>query len=98
MKMEDALQIIESHPKGFMVAFERREGPFLVSDNFPDVRIGEPAIKTEAQAWDMAEKFAAKTVGECVNLYVIRREDFSPVNGYESRIIANRGNCQKGGR
>lgn len=90
MKMEEAMMIMEGKPKGFMVAFERVEGSILASDHFPDVRAGEPPIETEEQAWQMAAQFAAKTRRRCVNVYVIRREDFTPVQGYRERMIENR--------
>lgn len=90
MKMHAAMSIMESGPAGFMVTFEKVEGSILASDNFPDVRNGEPPIATEAEAWQMAAQFAAKTRKRCVNIYVIRREDFTPVSGYRERMIENR--------
>ena len=90
MKMEEAMRVMEGQPKGFMVAFERVEGSILASDHFPDVRSGEPPIATEEEAWRMAAQFAAKTRKRCVNIYVIRREDFTPVPDYRSRMIDNR--------
>lgn len=92
MKMQEALDIIENAPKpaGFMVHFEWAGDGFLRSDHFPDVRAGEPPIATEDEAWQIAAQFAAKKRKRCVNVYVIRREDFTPVHGYRERMIENR--------
>lgn len=90
MKMQEAMNIMEAGPAGFMVTFERADGATLASDHFPEVRSGEPPIATEDEAWQMAAQFAAKTRKRCVNVYVIRREDFAPVPGYRERMIENR--------
>jgi hypothetical protein len=37
----------------------------------------------------MAKAFAAKTVGKCINIYVVDA-DFAPVPGYRDRKIENR--------
>lgn len=89
MLMSEAMRVINSDPRptGYMVSFERKEGRFLLSDYFP--ARGEPPIPTEKEAWGLAQKFAAKTVGECVNVYVMT-QDFVPVPGYEARQIENR--------
>jgi hypothetical protein len=91
MRMIDAMKIIEngSAPSGYMVHFERIEGSMLVSDYFPEKRLGEPLINTEQEAWDLAKRFAAATYGRCVNIYVIG-ENYAPVPGYEGRKIVNR--------
>jgi hypothetical protein len=70
-----------------MVHFEWAGDGFLRSDYFPDVHAGELPIATEDEAWQMAAQFAAKTRKRCVNVYVIRREDFTPVQGYRERMI-----------
>lgn len=91
MKMSKALSIIatgEMEP-GFMVHFERREDGLLVTDYFPDKHAGEPLIATEEEAWELAQKFAAATVGRCVNVYVVR-SSFAPVKDYLFRRIKNR--------
>ena len=91
MRLADALEVInEKLLEGYMVSFERAESGFLTSDHFPDVRSGEDAIATEDEAWELARKFAAKTRGKCVNIYVITRKDFTPVEGYQTRMIHNR--------
>ena len=92
MKMQEALDIMEKVPKpaGFMVHFEWAGDGFLRSDYFPDVHAREPPIATEDEAWQMAAKFAAKKRKRCVNVYVIRREDFAPVPRYRERMIENR--------
>ena len=89
MKYTEALKIINSEP-GYMVSFEWAEGGMLRSDCFPDKHSGEELIKTEREAWEIARKFASKTVGRCVNIYVIRGDNFTPVGGYEIHKIANR--------
>jgi hypothetical protein len=90
VKMAEAMRIMEARPAGFMVAFEHVDGSILASDHFPDVRNGEKAIPTEDEAWQMAAQFAAQTRKRCVNVYVIRREDFTPVARYRERMIENR--------
>jgi hypothetical protein len=90
MKMQDAMNIMEAGPAGFMVTFEKVRGSILESDHFPDVRNGEPPIATEEEAWQMAAQFAAKTRTRCVNIYAIRRKDFTPVPRYRERMIENR--------
>lgn len=91
MLMHEAMKIMNDEPKpiGYMVSFERKEGQFLASDHFPDKHRGEPMISTEEEAWALAQKFAARTVGKCVNVYVITH-DFVPVPGYEGKKIENR--------
>ena len=92
MKMREAMNIMEDKPKpaGFMVHFEKVVGSMLHSDYFPDVHAGEPPIPTEEEAWQMAAQFAAKTRKRCINVYVVRREDFTPVPDYAQRKIENR--------
>lgn len=89
MTMEEALQIMKGQSNGFMVSFERRDSYALVSDHFPDVKSGEPAIETEEEAWRMARQFAAKTQGRCLNVRVIH-SDYSPVSSSINRVIKNR--------
>jgi len=92
MKIRDAMNVINEPTfaqAGFMVHFERVEGHMLCGDGFPDKHGGEPLIANESDAWDLAAKFAAKTVGRCVNIYVVRA-DFVPVDGYRERMIENR--------
>jgi len=92
MKMQTAMAMItayETKPRGYMVAFELREGGILTSDYFPDKKKGEKLIETEEEAWALAYRFAAATVGHCVNLYVVD-QDYSPVPGYDTKRINNR--------
>ena len=92
MKISEAMSIIISDVNesvGFMVSFEHRYGAFLRGDNFPDKRAGEPLIKTENEAWSLSRKFAAKTVGQCVNIYVVDH-NYRPVKWYEKLVIDNR--------
>jgi hypothetical protein len=91
MKMADAVTIMDApKPQGFMVTFEHVEGGLLQSDTFPEVHAGEPPIPDEDTAWRLAARFAQATYGKCVNIYVIRREDFAPVPHYREFLIRNR--------
>ena len=88
MKMSKAMEIIE--PKittGFRVSFEVVEGCMLRSDYFPDHN--ELLIPTEAEAWNLVERFAINTRGRYVNIYVVD-SDYKPVKGYDKKMIKNR--------
>ena len=90
MKYSDALKIIDKGlNSGFMVSFEWKCGNILHGDCFPDIHAGEKLIETEREAWLLARKFADKTKGKCVNIYVIRGDDFTPVDGYKTHMIEN---------
>ena len=89
MKIKDALELIEEHKKpinpGYMVSFEVRVSGILRSDHFPDPHDGEPLIKTESKAWDLATEFSK--VSTCnVNIYVTD-QTFSPVKDYKERML-----------
>ncbi len=86
MKIEEALKIIEDHESGFMISFELREGRLLKSDYFPDKHAGELLIKTEEEAWELAERFADATDESYVNIYVIDHT-FSPVTRYSEKVL-----------
>jgi len=86
MKLSEALKIIEKSERGFMVSFEKRDRSILRSDKFPDTDSGEPLIKTEAEAWILAKRFARATDENIVNIYVID-QTFSPVPGYETKKL-----------
>jgi len=93
MKFIEAVAIMRETPlrkKGFAVHFEHAKDGFLTGDFFPDVRAGEEPIPSEEAAWELAAQFAAKTVGRCVNLYVINAHDYTPVPDYGRRKIENR--------
>lgn len=96
MKMSEAMKMIKAaerlslkkknQPKGFMVGFEKMDGCMFHSNYFPDKHAGEKLIKTENEAWKLAERFS-KAMGErYVNIYV-KDHDFRPVAGYEKRMI-----------
>jgi len=90
MKYDEALKIInEDINSGYMVAFEWKKGCMLHSDYFPDKHAGEKLIETEEEAWALAKKFADKTKGKVVNVYVVY-ENFIPVKNYKDRYIKNR--------
>ena len=89
MKMQEAMYIINNEPNGFMVSFEWCGDGFLRGDHFPDMRAGEPLIKTEEEAWNFAAKFAKAKKGEVCNIYVIDHK-FRPVDNYREKKIANR--------
>ena len=73
-------------PKGFMVEFEHRIDGMLRSSHFPDKHAGEPLIKTEEEAWELARNFAEILPQEYVNIYVIK-ENFFPVECYEEKKL-----------
>lgn len=65
MKLKEAMDIIESDiNKGYVVQFRFKAGVFWHYDNFPDVLNGESPIKTEQEALELANKFAARSVGK----------------------------------
>lgn len=73
-------------PKGFMVKFEHKIDGTLRGSQFPDKHAGEPLIKTEEEAWELARKFAESLPQDYVNIFVVK-EDFCPVEGYEEKIL-----------
>lgn len=85
--MKEALEIINSGPAGFMVAFSEVRGASLLGGYFPAVELGEPPIATENEAWSLAARFANNCKGRYVDIYVIRCEDFTPVPGYKERKL-----------
>ena len=86
--MQDALNIInKDDSKKYRVHFEKTVECFLHTDYFPEGE--EPCIDTEQEAWILAERFASKTKGECVNIYVVD-EKWYPVPGYKEKTIKNR--------
>ena len=89
MKMSVANKIIEQGPslKGYRVSFEKKEGALLFSDYFPEE--DELMIPTEDEAWEIAQKFAEKSHGTYVNIY-ITDQDYNPVKGYQTKRIRNR--------
>jgi len=90
MKLKKALEIIDGQEtEGYMVHFEHKRGGMLHSDYFPEKHDGETLIKTEEEAWELAIRFAEKTKGKCLNVYVIG-SNFVPVKGYREREIENR--------
>ncbi len=90
MKMQEAMNIINNKPKGFMVSLEWvKSGGILASDHFPDKHGGETLIPTEWEAWELADRFARVTRGLAVNIYVVD-DTFKPVEEYKKRKIINR--------
>ena len=89
MKMQEAMDLINNKPKGYMVSFEWIQGGILASDHFPDKHAGETLIPTEWEAWELAERFAKVTKGKTCNIYVTN-ERFGPVENYKVREIKNR--------
>jgi len=88
MKMAEANRIMSGANKtfGFMVHFEHVGGGLLKDDCFPDKHAGETLIETVEEAWVLADLFAKKTKGKCVNIYVIEH-NFSRVIDYRKRDI-----------
>jgi len=89
MKMQEAMDLINNKPQGFMVSFEWFGDGFLRSDYFPDKHAGEELIKYEHEAWELADRFARAMKGKVCNLYVVGH-DFKPVENYKQRYIKNR--------
>lgn len=95
MKLSEAMEVIETHERlssargGYMVHFERVDGCVLRTDYFPDKNAGEELIATMDKAWELAERFAACTEGECVEIYVVDFM-FRPVSDYKLRTIRGR--------
>ncbi|MFH1648574.1 MAG: hypothetical protein ABIA11_02500 [Patescibacteria group bacterium] len=88
MKMSEANKIIERGPslKGYRVSFEKKTRALLFSNYFPED--DEPMIPTEDEAWEIAQKFAEKSRGIYVNIY-ITDQSYNPVKGYQTKIIRN---------
>lgn len=77
MLMSEAMKIINGQT-GYMVFFWHKKNDFLYSDHFPDKDKGDSLIPTAEEAWELARRFALRTVGKCVNVYVVGC-DFSAV-------------------
>ena len=86
MKLSDAMKLIELNEKGYMVIFEVKEGSVLKSDHFPDTESGENLIKSEDEAWSLAERFAKATDENICNIYVTD-QSYSPVRGYDKKKL-----------
>lgn len=89
MKLSEALAIIKGKPNlGFMVHCTKKSASgLLATEYFPDPSFGEELVKTEEEAWILAEEFAAKTKGLYVDIYVVNSH-FVPVD--EKRTINNK--------
>lgn len=88
MDMKKVRDIINGKTiKGFRVHFEKKAGNILTGDWFPD---DGDFIESEEGAWILARQFAAKTVGKCINIYVITYPGHLPVIGYQDKEIENR--------
>jgi hypothetical protein len=87
MRLAEALTVIKGPVLGYRVHFEHAGDGLLRSDYFPER--DEPMIEDEEEAWELARKFAARTRGRCVNLYVVD-QSWCPVPGYRYRKIENR--------
>ena len=87
MKLREALDIIDTHERGFMVQFDVLENQIIRSDHFPDKHSGEELIKSEELAWEMAKRFAAAVdPSTYINIYVINQK-FIPVSDYQQKKI-----------
>ncbi len=94
MKLSEAKKMIRHKEKsgtykkpGYMISFEKHVGSLLHGDYFPDVHAGEKLIKSESEAWDLAQKFASATDPKTyINIYVTDSE-LKPVPDYRSKII-----------
>lgn len=81
MKLADALFSIRD--TGYCVTFERKVAGLLHSDHFPDR--DEQGLSLN-EAWRMAYEFAAHN-NDVVNVHVVSKSTFVPVEGYEHRIL-----------
>jgi hypothetical protein len=81
MKMSTAHSIINT---GYRVRFNWIDRNNFDQDYFPEK--DEPLIDTEQEAWELAKKFADKTVSQCANIYVVTG-DFIPVTGYDIKTL-----------
>lgn len=88
MKLTEAKKLIKSPKRdGFLVVFQRFVEPErLIFDYFPE--LDEPPIKTEKEAWELAQAFAEKTFDYCLDIYVCD-ENFTPVKDYKAKLIHN---------
>ena len=86
MKMQEARDIINNIPKGFMVSFEEYDGRGLRGNHFPDKHAGESLIPTEEEAWALAKLFADNCPKRYVNIHVIDCK-FSSVGGDNLRDL-----------
>lgn len=84
MRMQKAKELME-RAAGYFVHFEEREGGMLRSDYFPER--DEPSIADEEDAWKLAQKFAGTHPSRFVNVYVVSGYDWTPVNGYNARML-----------
>ena len=92
MTLKQAMEHITAK-QGFAVCFEWIDGGVLRSDHFPDTHPTwgrEAGIATEEEAWDLARRFAKAMPGRVCNVYVIHAHTFTPVGGYQERMIVNR--------
>lgn len=89
MKLQTALDLIDmaQHPVGYCVSYHERDGHLLRGGHFPDVRGSEKPIANENDAWSLAEQFSRVDPKRFFEIYVIRSNDFTPVAGYEKRIL-----------
>lgn len=85
MKYDDAVRIIKNGlPEGFMVSFEEVDHSVLRCEHFPDKWTGEELIPTYEIAVVMAQQFAERTYGKCVNFRIVN-QDFTPVGDFKLR-------------
>lgn len=70
---------------GYRVSFEKREDGMLTSDYFP--ARDEAPIRSIHEALALAQRFAGVDPSIYVNVYVIHAHDWTPVNGYDQRIL-----------
>ncbi len=85
MKLAELRQLVGRRAQpGWRVHFERPVTGGWLSDMIPDR--DEPALSDEASAWELADQVAT-VLPNVVNIYVIRADDFTPVNGYRERMI-----------
>jgi hypothetical protein len=81
MKLSDVKTAIEAK-HGYLVHFEKIEGSTLAADYFPEASSGEEPFETVEDAVAMGAEYAKATKGKTCNFYLVRSDNFKPVNGW----------------
>lgn len=89
MKLQEAMAIIQTPvgPAGFVVRFQRVTAGLVEQDLFPEIGAGEPPLESEADALDLATRFAARTRGRFYNVVVMAVGDVQPSDEALERML-----------
>ena len=82
MKIKDVKKTIDKN-HGYLVHFEHCGDGMLTSDYFPDVKSGEDPFDTYDEAVEIGVDFADATKGETCNFYLVRADNFKPLQGWD---------------